>query len=313
MSADAAPPDVYLHHQGRQLGPYSIEVAHEMVVAGGLPPEVLAWHDGLPDWVPLSDLLPPAATIPPGPTARASIALPGSDDSFFRRLPGACVYPFKKDGWILLITGTVFFWVLDMAGRFAGLLSLVLAVFSSGYLAAYMQSIIQSSGQGEEELPRWPDFGDVYQDVVQPFLQVGVTVLVCLGPGLVVLGLAPLPGAEAGATGRFWVGAALLVGGAVYLPMALLAVAMADGWGAMSPTLVIPSILRVPGEYAATCGVLLLALALNALLHGAVDALPRIPVVSTMVQGFVGLYWLTVQMRVLGLLYHGTRQRLRWF
>jgi hypothetical protein len=39
----------------------------------------------------------------------------------------------------------------------------------------------------------------------------------------------------------------------------------------------------------------------------------RIPVLSAGLQGFVGLYGLAVQTRMLGVLYHRNRDRLRWF
>lgn len=304
MKAAPAPPDLYLHHAGQDLGPYSPEAARELLALGSVPPDVLAWREGLPGWVPLTDLLPP-------PAAWTAVRVGGAaSDSFRRRLPGVFLYPFKKDGPIVLLTGTLFFGLLDLAQNFAGPLSLILALFSGGYLAAYLQSILQSSAQGEDELPRWPEFSDWHQDILVPCLQMGVTILLCLGPGWALLGFA---GAGGGTSGQTWAGWALLGAGALYLPMALLAVAMAETLTGLSPTVVLPAMGRIPGPYALTCGVLVAVFALNALVDLLLGNWLRIPVLSTGLQGFAGLYGLAVQARVLGVLYHGHRDRLQWF
>jgi hypothetical protein len=304
MNTQPTPPELYLHHAGQDLGPYSPDAARELLALGSVPPDVLAWREGLPGWVPLTDLLPPPAAPVAVRTVRAR------PDSFLRRLPGVFLYPFKKDGPIVLLAGTLFFWLLDLAQNFAGPLSLILALFSGGYLAAYVQGVIQSSAQGEDELPRWPEFSDWHQDILVPCLQMGVTVLLCLGPGWAVLGLA---GADAGTPGLAWAGWALLGVGALYLPMALLAVAMADTLTGVSPTVVIPAMLRIRAPYGVTCGVLAAVFALNALLDFLLGNWLRIPVLSAGLQGFVGLYGLAVQARILGVLYHCHRDRLRWF
>ncbi len=55
-----------VHHDGQQLGPYSIDEARAAVASGHLSLSDLAWHEGLPDWVPLSSLLGMSgATAPP--------------------------------------------------------------------------------------------------------------------------------------------------------------------------------------------------------------------------------------------------------
>lgn len=280
-----------------------------MVAAGTLPENVLAWHEGLPEWVPLSDLVPPQTHAPQSSAPVARVARPVST-SFARRLPGAFAYPLQKDGLILLVAGTLFFWLIGLAGMFAGVISLVLAVFSGGYLAVYLQSIVQSSAQGEDGLPRWPEFTDWYQDIIVPFLQFTAVTLVCLGPGMVLLQFGSREGEE---PSREWLGWALLGVGALYLPMALLAVAMSDSLGGLSPTVVIPGILKVPGHYALTCAVLGGWSFLNGLLDHLFSSAVYIPVVTALIQGFVALYALTVQARVLGLLYLCNRDRLRWF
>jgi hypothetical protein len=94
--------------------------------------------------------------------------------------------------------------------------------------------------------------------------------------------------------------------------MALLALAMYDTVLALNPVLVLPSILRVPLDYAATClvvGLLVLAsIAAVRWLHGHVD----VPVLAPVAAEFLLLYALTVVMRVAGLLYRENQDRLHW-
>ena len=63
---------IYIHRDGQQFGPYSAEQARDFLAAGNLLPGDLAWHDGAPNWVPLSEVLP--STEPaPEPIARAIV------------------------------------------------------------------------------------------------------------------------------------------------------------------------------------------------------------------------------------------------
>lgn len=316
MSSNPVPIAVYLHHEGQQLGPYSLETAREIVASGSVPSDVLAWSEGMTHWVPLAELLPPMEVR----SAAVAATEPGEERkerSFPSSVAWALVYPFQKDGLILLGTGTVFFWIGGVVGRFGGIWSMGLAIFAAGYLAAYLQSIIQSSARGEDEMPAWPDFTDLYEDILQPCLRIWATCLLCLGPGWAMLNWvskvsrgneAPVPG---------WVGWTLLVAGGLYLPMALMAVAMADSLAALSPRLVIPSILRVPGDYLVGCGILALSVGLSLVLSFFQPTFTQVPLLSSLIEGFLDpfwrLFWLTVEMRVLGLLYFHNSRRLGWF
>jgi hypothetical protein len=96
------------------------------------------------------------------------------------------------------------------------------------------------------------------------------------------------------------------------MPMALLALAMYDTLLALNPVLILPSILRAPVEYAATCLVLgLLALGSVAAQRW-LNANANVPVLAPVVGEFLLLYTLTVVMRVAGLLYCAKKDRLHW-
>jgi hypothetical protein len=189
----------------------------------------------------------------------------------------------------------------------------MLMVFSGGYLFAYMQNIIVTSAQGDETMPPWPEFTEWYQDIVLPFCRYFATLLLCLGPGYYLLFKALRPyDLDEDQAGSLVGGIAVLLVGGFYFPMGLLGVAMADGLSGLNPMVIIPSILRVPLQYVIAC--LLLGMLVIAELVGetVLEMLLPIPLVTSLAIQFVSLYLLTVEMRLLGLLYYTNRDRLRW-
>ena len=301
---------LFLYHEDRQSGPFSLEAVRDMVRLGAVPESALGWHEGAPEWLPLGTIL---AEAPPEPRpTSATCARPTAPATFTQRLPTAFTYPFRRDGLILLLGGMLFFGLLSFLLRWAILLGLIIAGFYAGYLFACMQKIIVTSAQGDEELPPWPDLTDFHQDIAVPLFQIGSTTLLCLAPGPVLMLLSRV-GTPAADLGLFWLSVVLTVLGALYYPMALLAVAMADSLAGMSPMLVIPSILKVPGQYLVACGVLGLLVVGEHVTRAGLARLAPIPLLPGALRGFLSLYCLAVEMRILGLLYHTNRKRLSWF
>ena len=238
------------------------------------------------------------------PATRADAVRDMGEPSFFMALREAWVYPFRKDGWILLAGASLLMALLDAVPGFIAIFVLFAMVLLLGYLSAYLQRIVQSSAQGEDRMPNWPDVSDFLGDILSPFLLVIGSVLFCLGPGFVLI---------------FWgddsvirLGVALVIGGLLYLPMGFLAVSMHNSLWALNPMLVFPAIFRVPGQYLVTCIVLAAAVALSVFSGRLIDMF-RIPVLSALLASFTSLYFLTVEMRLLGMLYWTNRNEFGWF
>jgi hypothetical protein len=241
--------------------------------------------------------------------------------SFFSQLPEVFMFPLKGNGLILLIGGTIFFGVLALLQRapaigfFIGGTKLLLGVISGGYMFSYLQKIIQSSAQGDDELPPWPDFTNYWDDIIRPYLQAVALVLICFGPAWLLGGKALFElelGGEVEMT-TILAFAALALLGLAYLPMALLAVAMADSIVGVNPLFVIPSILKVPLEYLVVCCVMAAALITQTFCAALLQRFVAVPVLPTLLSGFVFLYFLTAAMRLLGVMYHANKDRLNWF
>jgi len=113
--------------------------------------------------------------------------------------------------------------------------------------------------------------------------------------------------------------------GCIYFPMALLAVAMKDSVMAANPLVVIPAIFKVPLEY--LVAVVLLGTVFGARILGEVVIGiifgPNAVATHSMAQlfamfgarmfwGLAGVYLLTVNMRIMGLLYATQKEKLGW-
>jgi hypothetical protein len=125
---------------------------------------------------------------------------------FTSQIGGAFKYPFKGDGLILICAGTMLLLLVDGArsiARFAPLYGFIavimLTVFGTGYLTAFLRRVITSTAHGEEEMPEWPEIQDYGSDVVAPFLQFIGTVVFCFAPaiGFTIYALVGSPGDSA--------------------------------------------------------------------------------------------------------------------
>jgi len=61
---------IYITRNGKQLGPYSVTEAQNLVLSGTLVDTDLAWQEGLANWIPLKQIpgfnfVPPAAPVAP--------------------------------------------------------------------------------------------------------------------------------------------------------------------------------------------------------------------------------------------------------
>jgi hypothetical protein len=219
-------------------------------------------------------------------------------------LEGAFAYPLRREGLWVIGGGTVFFAAADLLSRLP-LVGVVVAIFATGILTAYMFRVIGASADGRDELPDWPEFHNVVDDVLMPIARVIALWVVSFGPAvLLLIHAGPVPAIAAA------------VAGLVYFPMGLLAIAMRNTVVAASPHVVVPAIGRVAGDYLVTIFLFGLVVVIGFLAQGALGSLGGGLLVGLLV-GLVAkaasLYLLFVQMRLLGLLYFRRRRDLGWF
>ncbi len=68
--------DIYILRDGQEIGPFTEETTQTLLRQGSIGEVDFAWHPGLPKWIPLADVLNPAApaleTPPPPPPSAAA-------------------------------------------------------------------------------------------------------------------------------------------------------------------------------------------------------------------------------------------------
>ena len=223
-----------------------------------------------------------------------------SPPGFFVSLPRALLYPFQGSGVILLLAGTAFFYILGHLP----LLGLIL----TGYLFTYAKSIITSTADGRKDPPNWPEFGDWKDDILVPYLQLLALVVLSFGPAFIIH--LWRPGTETEARIAYIAALAL---GALFAPMGMLALAMFDTVAVLNPIALTWSIMRVPLHYLIAAAAFETVLLLYWFAGGALQALVSVPFLPELISSFLNLYFISVGMRILGLLYASNQDKFGWF
>lgn len=220
-----------------------------------------------------------------------------------RILSDSLTYPVRGAGKYLLVIGAVLSIMVDIVSL-APLLGILAGIFLFGYLCAIYFQIIQSSAVGDAEAPQVPDTANLIEDILLPAAQV---------LGVTLLSFAPFIAASLLA-GAWPAGDWIIIGtfllGAIYAPMALLAVAVLGHMGAVHPGLVLPSVYRAGWCYAWVVTALLLLYVLLGILMSATS---HLFIVSHLVAALAGIYVMMANGRLVGLIYREREEQLDWF
>jgi hypothetical protein len=232
--------------------------------------------------------------------AREAAAAASLPKSFGQAVMASFKFPFMGNGLIVLVCGTLFYSFMDLLLRFAFIYAIPLVVITYGYLFAYMQKIVVCSAAGDAEPPGWPEISDIWADIIQPFFQLLVILVISFLPAFLVW-------FQMGAlAGQF-----ALVLSMVYFPMALLGVAMSDSFACLNPLFILSSVMKAPKQYIVACLAFGLVLFLRIYLHEKIYGIP-VPLVGFLLYWFIFLVALIIQMRVLGIFYYTNRRALGW-
>ncbi len=225
---------------------------------------------------------------------------------FFELLARAFYFPFKGNGKILLMAGTVSIGIVNFFLRYniIPFIGVIVAVLVAGYLSAYLIKVINHSADGEEELPDFPDFTDWWDSILHPFFLILLTIIFSFLPAIAYRLLI---------TSKFSDPVfLLLIGwGLFYIPMGMIAVAMSESLKPLNPLFIIPSIIKVIDRYVIACALLAVILAVEVLMKKVLAL--SFPLLGDLLRTFLLLYFLTIEARILGLIYYENRERLSWF
>jgi hypothetical protein len=233
---------------------------------------------------------------------------------FYAKLPGAFTYPFKGAGILILLCATIAFSALHFVS--GGILGIFIRISLYGFVFLFMQNIILTTTSDEDGALCFPDVSSLFGAAFQLAGTIVASFWLAIG-----LGIAKFYGVEVPSEAIL---AGVILGG-VYFPMALLVVAMKESVLAANPLVVIPAMVKVPLKYSVTV-VLLLGVfgirQLGSLLSGGAGTVAlRTHDKNTFlaalgiqaVWALLSVYLLTATMRILGLFYNASKQKLGWF
>jgi hypothetical protein len=299
------PSQLLLLQNGQQIGPFPSDAVREMLTSGTISTEDYAWGDGMADWATLGTLFGSVPVSAPAAAESAastgSVTHPSAEGSLGSMIKDAFSYPFRGNGLLILILGTILFTALNFVGKF----SWYLYIAGWGYLLLMLQQIIHGTAMGEKTLPDWPEF-DGFGELAVKFFQWVVTIIVCFLPAILFAIFGPDEDYKI-------IGVIVLAfAGALYFPMAALGVAMYDTIAALNPMLIVRSIKAVPGHY---CLVLVVfsGLVIVKGLTGLLQDIPGFLIPGVVLDQLDALWSACFLARVLGALYYVNRRRLGWF
>lgn len=211
-------------------------------------------------------------------------------------------YPIRGSGKYMLITGAIIGIISDLAS-FAPVLGFVAGILLSGYFCAIYFDIIQTTATGSSEAPYFPDTMDILGDILAPMGKVIAVLFVSFLPLLAFIFTAD---DEYQTTENYL----LLAGiGAVYFPMAMLAVVVLGYLGALSPHIVLPAMMRSGMLYWLAVFLLIL---LYMFLFFVAGFLADSFMLSSLVFAVLGMYVIMANGRILGIIYREREEELGW-
>jgi hypothetical protein len=236
--------------------------------------------------------------------------------SFSSTLAGAFGYPFQGAGIIVLVFATIALAAMDFIIKSFSVFGWFMAISFYGFLFLFMQNILHTTTSDEEDTIEFPEMAGLGGAA----FQLGMTILASFWL-FIALTIAKFSGV--GIPGEAII-ASVIVGG-VYFPMAFLAVAMKDSIAAANPLIVIPAMMKVPAQYSITVVLLLIVFAIrkagamissvagSEMMHTKNIPMFLMATFIKIVLALISIYLLTVTMRILGLFYNASKEKLGWF
>ncbi|MFW6123965.1 MAG: DUF4013 domain-containing protein [Acidobacteriota bacterium] len=226
---------------------------------------------------------------------------------FWKNLGTVFSYPLAKRGTTVILAGAALFAVLNSLPVFGFLLSLI---FVYPFLIAYMLNIIRYVGDGEEQMPGWPEVSDLWESMLLPAFRIFLATLICYMPVVILFIVAVKFSIPLSSLSFLFI--IFVVLGTFYYPMALISVALYEnGLAPLNFPLLIKAMFKMKGDYfLAVLSMFVLeiiAFFVNLVLQ------IRVPVIGLFVFWVVTLYFVTVQMYILGNVYYVHENDLNWF
>ncbi|HBR13977.1 MAG TPA: hypothetical protein DD723_00325 [Candidatus Omnitrophica bacterium] len=221
--------------------------------------------------------------------------------NFWKEAPRVFIYPLRGNVLSASIGGTVFFTGINIA-MYAPFYGIIACIMFVCYTIASMVKIIETAVTTErEDLYDWPDFLDWFD-------WVGKAILFLLAWGIsyapAIAYVVLLKRVDGWLFG--------LIGLGIFIaPMYTLSISLVGGFGSLNIINIFKSIAHTFFPYLATVIFWVLTQYLNFLAY--YSPLTKIPMWGGVVRWFIFVYFLFVNMRLLGIFYKAHRLKLGWY
>lgn len=224
---------------------------------------------------------------------------------FWKNIFAIAQYPLRGRGMGILIGGGIFFGVFfGFIVKLSPLAGLIIGPLTAGFLSAYMIEIIKIASDGGKEPPDWPDIAN-FSSIFRSLFQVAMAGIIPFLPGILLLIFARELASLA---------IILLFLGIIYYPMALVIVALYNNAAAaMNFVLIWKSIWKIKKDYFFALLTLFVFIVIRIFVLRLSILVPKILFLPNFIAWFCTLYFLMVQMYILGNLYYINRHKLNWF
>lgn len=236
--------------------------------------------------------------------AQAGVAAAPAD-SFIMLLLDSFTYPLRGKGIILMVIGVIFFFMLFIMMALP-VVRWIFLLIGGGFFCAFFMSVIDSSADGERELPDWPDVTNFIDDLAVPFFKFFGTFLVSYLPFIIYV----MYWVRNPFSGSGHVAKVLEILGSIYFPMALISTALGRSY-VFNPVAIFISIGRVFLHYAVA--LLFVAFVVFMGESGVVFLNQHLGYFGIFLGSLLIFYTITVQMRVYGIIYYVNQEKLGWF
>ena len=176
-------------------------------------------------------------------------------------------------------------------------------IFTIGYFGAIFYQFVNTTATGSTSAPKFPTTTNVMQDLILPIAQVIFVIVISFAPYFLYIYIA---GSE---DSKAIISLPLLALGIIYSPMAMLSLIVLGFMGAVSPTIVLPAILKGGWMYWLSLLVIILlstlVFVMELLMHEKIFLGP-------VLMAFINSYALMTIARALGLVYHKRADELNW-
>jgi hypothetical protein len=214
-------------------------------------------------------------------------------------LPRMLAYPLRNFGWATVCVGGAILAVVDFLGSGYSV-GVAFVVLVAGYLMSYTVAIIEDSTRGSDSMPEWPDVSNWWDGIMEPLIKLLVVAAVSFGPAAICFFVG----------GPKIVTQLLVVAGAIYYPMAILAVVLFESYSAALPGIVIPSIRSIADDYTIVgCTMVVILFIRETLLRW----ITVVPLAGPLLTGVGTVYFLFFQAHLIGSIYRLNAAQLGWF